>query len=68
LDELVKLVSEKENLSNDQARAAVNAVVDFLNSKLPAPIAAQITGLLGESGPGGLGGVAKGLGGMLGQR
>lgn len=61
MNELVKLVSEKTGLSEDMARTAVETVVGYLKGKLPAPIAAQIDGLLGNgdqsTGLGKLGGL-----------
>ncbi|MCC7355559.1 MAG: hypothetical protein IT330_17610 [Anaerolineae bacterium] len=63
MDELVKLVVQKTGISQDQAKMAVETVVGFLKQKLPAPVAAQIDGLLG-----GAGGMMKGLGGMLGKK
>lgn len=66
MDELVKAVAQKTGLSEDQARAATQAVLDYLKKKLPAPIAGQIDSVL--QGGGGLGDMAKGLGGMLGKK
>ena len=69
MDELVKLVSQKTGLSEDMAKMAVDTVISFLKQKLPAPIAGQIDALLGGSGDASaLGGVAQGLGGLLGKR
>ncbi len=64
MDELVKLVSQKTGLPADKAKAAVQTVIDYLKQKLPAPIAAQIDGVLS----GNVGDLAKGLGGMLGKK
>jgi hypothetical protein len=63
LDELVKLVSQKTGISPDQAKQAITTVVDFLKQKLPAPIGAQIDGILS----GGLPDLSKGLGGLFGK-
>ena len=65
MDELIKLVSKKTGISEQQARTAVETVLNFIKQKLPAPIAGQIDGLL----KGGAGGedVLKGLGGLLGK-
>jgi hypothetical protein len=63
MDELVKLVSQKTGISQEQAKMAVTTVMGFLKDKLPAPIAAQLDGVLGGGGlPTDL---AKGLGGLL---
>ena len=67
MDQLVQLVSQKTGLSEEMARTAVDTVIGFLKERLPAPIAAQIDTILGGSGPS-LGGLAGGLGGILGQR
>ncbi len=66
MDELVKLVAQKANLPEAQAKQAVDAVLGFLKDKLPAPIAAQIEGLLAGKMPD-LGALGQ-LGGLLGQK
>ncbi len=65
MDELVKTVEQKTGLPHDQAMAAAQAVIDYLKSKLPGPVAAQIDGVL--QGSGGMGDLAKGMGGMFGK-
>jgi hypothetical protein len=67
MDELVQLVSQKTGLSEENARMAVNMVVDYLKQKLPAPLAGQIDNVLAGGGSG-LGNVAQGLGDLLGRR
>jgi hypothetical protein len=63
MDEIIKLVSEKAGISQEQAKTAVTTVMGFLKDKLPAPLAGQLEGLLGGQGlPPDL---AKGLGGLL---
>jgi uncharacterized protein (DUF2267 family) len=64
MNELVKVVMQKTGLPEAQAKQAVEAVIGFLKEKLPAPIAAQVDGLLAGGVPPDL---AKGLGGLLGQ-
>ncbi len=66
MDELVQVVSTKTGLSADQSRAAAQAVIDYLKSKLPAPVAGQLDSVL--KGGGSMGDMAKGLGGMLGRK
>lgn len=72
MDEIIAQVAQRTGLSHDQARQAVETVLGFLKTRLPAPIAGQIdNALAGQAGGGGidagsLGGLAKGLGGMLG--
>jgi hypothetical protein len=65
MDELVELVVQKTGLPEETARKVVKIVVDYLKKELPAPIGGQIDNLL-EGG--GLGGIAKGLGGVLGKK
>ena len=66
MDELVKIVAQKTGLPEETERQATEVVLEVLKDKLPAPLAGQIDGLLsGEGGPD-LGGIAQGLGGMLG--
>ncbi|MEN6410366.1 MAG: hypothetical protein ABFD44_11715 [Anaerolineaceae bacterium] len=66
MDELVKLVAKKTGITEAQAKTAVELVVNFVKSKLPAPIAAQVDQLL--EGGGSLGDVAEGLGGLFGKK
>jgi hypothetical protein len=69
VDELVKLVSQKTGISEEMSKMAVEVVLGYLKDKLPDPIAGQIDGVLGGAGPAaGLGDLAKGLGGILGQQ
>ncbi len=69
MDELIKQVTAKAGISEDQARSAVNAVVDFVKDRLPAPIASQIENAMTGEG-GGIGGtvgdMASKVGGLLG--
>ena len=68
MDELIKRITEKTGISEDQARSAVNTVAGFLQEKLPAPLAGQVDNVL--SGAGGmtdkLGDVAAKVGNMFG--
>ena len=50
MDELIAQVSQRTGLSHEQAQQAVQTVLDFVKSRLPAPIAGQIDGLLGGAG------------------
>ena len=68
MDELVKLVAQKTGISEDMAKTAAETVIGYLKQKLPAPIASQIDGVLGGGGIQGAGGLAKGLGGILGKK
>jgi hypothetical protein len=68
MDELIKQVTSKAGISEDQARTAVTTVLGFLKDKLPAPIAGQIEGVMSGAG-GGVGGtlgdLASKAGGLL---
>jgi uncharacterized protein (DUF2267 family) len=46
MDELIKQVSQKANISPDQAKSAVDTVLAFLKDKLPAPLADQVKAAL----------------------
>ena len=63
MEELIKLVVSKTGISEQQAKTAVETVISFLKQKLPAPLGAQIDGLLGGSQAND---VIKGLGNLLG--
>ena len=65
MDELIKQITQKTGISADQARQAITVMVDYLKKHLPAPVAAQIDGIL--SG-GGLPDLSKGLGGIIGKK
>ncbi len=72
MDELIQQVVAKVGIDASQARGAVDTVLGFLKERLPAPIAAQVDGLL-SGGAGGVKGQTEnamgalgGLGGMLG--
>ena len=65
MDDLIKLVSQKANISTEQAKQAVDSVLAFLKDKLPAPIFDQVTNLL--SGAGGITGQAGDVVGKAGE-
>ena len=71
MDELIKRVTEKTGISDEQARGAVETVVGFLKERLPAPIAGQVDNALNSGAASGLadraGDVLGGLGGMFGK-
>ena len=52
MNDLINRVAEKAGINPDQARAAVETVIAHVKDKLPAPLAAQIEGLLAGSGDG----------------
>ena len=51
MDEIVKLLSQKLGLSEAVARQAVEIVVGFLKTKMPAPIASQLDAILAGKTP-----------------
>ncbi|WP_026977382.1 hypothetical protein [Flavobacterium tegetincola] len=70
MEQIIKMITEKTGISNEQAATAVNVVTDFLKDKLPAGMGSQLDGLLkgDTSGLGDLaGGLKDGLGGMFGK-
>ncbi len=73
MDELIELVMERTNMPEEQAKQAVETVIDFLKQKLPAPIAGQIDAVLANETMMGQAGDmldkgASALGGLLGKK
>jgi uncharacterized protein (DUF2267 family) len=70
MDELVQQVKSRVNLSDEQARQAVETVLQQLRQHLPDPIGQQLDELLrgnkSLSDLGDLGGMMGSLGGMFG--
>ncbi len=64
MDEIVKEVAQKADVSEEVARKTVEVVVELLKGKLPSPLAAQLDGIL--SGGADVGDIVKGSGGLLG--
>ncbi len=50
MDELVKMVAEETGLPEVQARKAAEAVIKFLKTKLPEPLAGQVENFLENEG------------------
>jgi uncharacterized protein (DUF2267 family) len=65
MDELVKQVSERAHISEDQARTAIQTVADFLKQRLPPQMASQLDAVMSGSAPN-LGDAAKGIGSLFG--
>ena len=73
MDELIKLVVNKTGISEAHARLAVETVLGFLKTKLPAPLAGQLDGVLQGGSASALGGadlgsVGDALGGLFGKK
>ena len=65
MDELVNTIIQKTGLSEDKARVAAAAVVNYLKSKLPESVAGQVDKVLtGEGGSS----LSERLGGILGKK
>jgi hypothetical protein len=64
MEELCALVIQKTGVPKEQAKMAVDLVVDFIKKKLPAPVAAEVDAVLG--GKGDLCAAADMLGGLFG--
>jgi uncharacterized protein (DUF2267 family) len=71
MDELLAQVTQRTGLPPDQARQAVEVVLDFLKQRLPAPVAGHLDQFLGggppsgTQGSSGFGGIAQELGGLF---
>jgi hypothetical protein len=63
VDELIKKVTEKAGISPEQAKSAVNSVIEFIKAKVPG-IGEQLTALM--SGGGGAGNVIDSVRSKLG--
>ena len=69
MEELIAKIAQNAGITPDQAQKALDTVVEYAKSKLPAPFASQIDAVLqGGELPQGLGSLAKGLGGLFGGR
>ncbi len=63
MDELVDLVVEKTGISEEQARQAVEVVLDFIKDRLPKSLAKRLDDII-EGGQ--ADDMLKGLGGLFG--
>ncbi len=64
MDELIKMVAQKCNIPEPVARTAVELVVNWLKTRLPAPVAGQLDAVLSGkeiAAPKGLGGLLSGI-------
>ena len=52
MQKLVDLVVQRTGLSQDQAQAAVEAVLSFIKGKLPPELASHVDGLIEGNGSG----------------
>ena len=61
MDELIKTVSEKAGINAEQAKSAVNSVMEFIKTKVPG-LGEQITAALSGGGGGVVDAVRKKIG------
>lgn len=69
MDQLIQTISDKAGITAEQAKTAINGVMDFIGDKLPDPIANQVKSLIeggGDAAGGLMDKVSGGLGGLLG--
>lgn len=67
MDDLIKQITDKTGISMDQAKGAIEQVMNFLGDKLPGPIASQVKGFLGSDEGGEEGGDGDDGGGLMGK-
>ena len=65
MNELIDLVVQRTGLSQEDAQKAVVAVIDFLKTKLPPPIASHIDALIAGGTAGALGGIEAEAGELI---
>ena len=65
MDELINLVGQRTGISQEDARKAVEVVIDTLKSKLPGPIASHLDSFLSDGLSGGVGTLAEEPGELL---
>jgi hypothetical protein len=65
MDELINLVVQKTGMSQDNARKAVEVVINELKSRLPGPIASHLDSFLSGGMSGGVSTLADEAGEML---
>ncbi|MEP6703916.1 MAG: hypothetical protein ABJB34_12570 [Acidobacteriota bacterium] len=68
MEELIKRVSERAGITEEQARTAVETVAEFLKEKVPAPYSSYIDSFMSGGGGGKGGGLGSILGGMFGNK
>ena len=61
MNELINLIVQKTGISQENAQKAAQTVIDFVKTKLPAPLAGQVDAVLA----GDMSGVAGQAGEML---
>jgi hypothetical protein len=64
MDELINTLVQKTGLPEDKARVAADTVINYLKSKLPAPVAGQLDSAVAGEG----GSISERLGGIFGKK
>lgn len=67
MDELIRRLTERVGLNEDQARKAAQTAIEFLKQRLPSSVAGQLDGVLGGGGSGAAG-MAEKAAGMFGKK
>ena len=65
MDELINLVVQKTGISEDDARKAVEVIVNELKSRLPGPVASHLDSFIGGGLSGGMSTLESEAGEML---
>jgi hypothetical protein len=65
MDELINLVVQKTGISQDNARKAVEVIINELKSRLPGPIASHLDSFISGGMSGGMSTLAGEAGEML---
>ena len=60
MENIIKMVTEKAGISEEQAKKAVETVVSFIKDKMPAGLGGQVESFL-KGGEGAMGDLASGL-------
>ncbi|HUR99283.1 MAG TPA: hypothetical protein VMZ26_14550 [Pyrinomonadaceae bacterium] len=68
MEELIKRVSERAGITEEQAKSAVETVAEYLKEKVPAPYSSYIDNFMSGGGGGKGGGLGGILGGMFGNK
>ena len=68
MEELIKRVSERAGITEEQARSAVETVAEFLKERVPAPYSSYIDSFMTGGGGGQGGGLGNVLSGMFGNK
>jgi hypothetical protein len=72
MEELIQQIVSKTGISESNARSAIETVVNFLKTKLPAPLAGQVDAALGSAGGAlgnvDLGNIGSSIGGLFGKK